>query len=294
MRKTTVAAIQMGCGSDVKENIEKASELIREAAAQGAQVILPPELFERPYFCQERRYEYYGYARTPEEDDAVIHMKKLAKELETVIPVSFYEAGDHRQMFNSVAVIDADGSVCGIYRKTHIPDDHYYQEKFYFTPGDTGFRAFKTRYGTIGVGICWDQWFPESARCMALQGAELLFYPTAIGSEPILECDSMPHWRRCMQGHAAANLMPVIAANRIGKEVVEPDTENGGQKSALTFYGSSFLTDETGELKKTASRDQEEILIGEYDLDELAAKRLEWGLFRDRRPEMYRIIAGQK
>lgn len=294
MRKTTVAAIQMGCGSDVKENIEKASELIREAAAQGAQVILPPELFERPYFCQERRYEYYGYARTPEENDAVIHMKKLAKELETVIPVSFYEAGDHRQMFNSVAVIDADGSVRGIYRKTHIPDDHYYQEKFYFTPGDTGFRAFKTRYGTIGVGICWDQWFPESARCMALQGAELLFYPTAIGSEPILECDSMPHWRRCMQGHAAANLMPVIAANRIGKEVVEPDTENGGQKSALTFYGSSFLTDETGELKKTASRDQEEILIGEYDLDELAAKRLEWGLFRDRRPEMYRIIAGQK
>lgn len=294
MRKTTVAAIQMGCGSDVKENIEKASELIREAAAQGAQVILPPELFERPYFCQERRYEYYGYARTLEEDDAVIHMKKLAKELETVIPVSFYEAGDHRQMFNSVAVIDADGSVRGIYRKTHIPDDHYYQEKFYFTPGDTGFRAFKTRYGTIGVGICWDQWFPESARCMALQGAELLFYPTAIGSEPILECDSMPHWRRCMQGHAAANLMPVIAANRIGKEVVEPDTENGGQKSALTFYGSSFLTDETGELKKTASRDQEEILIGEYDLDELAAKRLEWGLFRDRRPEMYRIIAGQK
>lgn len=294
MRKTTVAAIQMGCGSDVKENIEKASELIREAAAQGAQVILPPELFERPYFCQERRYEYYGYARTPEEDDAVIHMKKLAKELETVIPVSFYEAGDHRQMFNSVAVIDADGSVRGIYRKTHIPDDHYYQEKFYFTPGDTGFRAFKTRYGTIGVGICWDQWFPESARCMALQGAELLFYPTAIGSEPILECDSMPHWRRCMQGHAAANLMPVIAANRIGKEVVEPDTENGGQKSALTFYGSSFLSDETGELKKTASRDQEEILIGEYDLDELATKRLEWGLFRDRRPEMYRIIAGQK
>lgn len=294
MRKTTVAAIQMGCGSDVKENIEKASELIREAAAQGAQVILPPELFERPYFCQERRYEYYRYARTPEENDAVIHMKKLAKELETVIPVSFYEAGDHRQMFNSVAVIDADGSVRGIYRKTHIPDDHYYQEKFYFTPGDTGFRAFKTRYGTIGVGICWDQWFPESARCMALQGAELLFYPTAIGSEPILECDSMPHWRRCMQGHAAANLMPVIAANRIGKEVVEPDTENGGQKSALTFYGSSFLTDETGELKKTASRDQEEILIGEYDLDELATKRLEWGLFRDRRPEMYRIIAGQK
>lgn len=280
----------MGCGSDVKENIEKASELIREAAAQGAQVILPPELFERPYFCQERRYEYYGYARTPEEDDAVIHMKKLAKELETVIPVSFYEAGDHRQMFNSVAVIDADGSVCGIYRKTHIPDDHYYQEKFYFTPGDTGFRAFKTRYGTIGVGICWDQWFPEAARSMALLGAELLFYPTAIGSEPILECDSMPHWRRCMQGHSAANLMPVIAANRIGLETVEPSEENGGQTSSLTFYGSSFLTDETGELFKSASRDKEEILEKEYDLDELSAKRLEWGLFRDRRPEYYSII----
>lgn len=290
MRKTTVAAIQMGCGSDVKENIEKASELIREAAAQGAQVILPPELFERPYFCQERRYEYYGYARTPEEDDAVIHMKKLAKELETVIPVSFYEAGDHRQMFNSVAVIDADGSVCGIYRKTHIPDDHYYQEKFYFTPGDTGFRVFQTRFGTIGIGICWDQWFPETARSMALLGAELLFYPTAIGSEPILECDSMPHWRRCMQGHSAANLMPVIAANRIGLETVEPSEENGGQTSSLTFYGSSFLTDETGELFKSASRDKEEILEKEYDLDELSAKRLEWGLFRDRRPEYYSII----
>lgn len=290
MRKTTVAAIQMGCGSDVKENIEKASELIREAAAQGAQVILPPELFERPYFCQERRYEYYGYARTPEEDDAVIHMKKLAKELETVIPVSFYEAGDHRQMFNSVAVIDADGSVCGIYRKTHIPDDHYYQEKFYFTPGDTGFRIFQTRFGTIGIGICWDQWFPETARSMALLGAELLFYPTAIGSEPILECDSMPHWRRCMQGHSAANLMPVIAANRIGLETVEPSEENGGQTSSLTFYGSSFLTDETGELFKSASRDKEEILEKEYDLDELSAKRLEWGLFRDRRPEYYSII----
>lgn len=290
MRKTTVAAIQMGCGSDVKENIEKASELIREAAAQGAQVILPPELFERPYFCQERRYEYYGYARTPEEDDAVIHMKKLAKELETVIPVSFYEAGDHRQMFNSVAVIDADGSVRGIYRKTHIPDDHYYQEKFYFTPGDTGFRVFQTRFGTIGVGICWDQWFPETARSMALLGAELLFYPTAIGSEPILECDSMPHWRRCMQGHSAANLMPVIAANRIGLETVEPSEENGGQTSSLTFYGSSFLTDETGELLKKALRDKEEILEEEYDLDELSAKRLEWGLFRDRRPEYYSII----
>ena len=270
-----------------KENIEKASELIREAAAQGAQVILPPELFERPYFCQERRYEYYGYARTPEEDDAVIHMKKLAKELETVIPVSFYEAGDHRQMFNSVAVIDADGSVCGIYRKTHIPDDHYYQEKFYFTPGDTGFRAFKTRYGTIGVGICWDQWFPETARGLALKGAELLFYPTAIGSEPILGCDSMPHWRRCMMGHAACNLMPVIAANRIGTETVEPCAENGQQSSALTFYGSSFITDATGEVTEEMDRVSEGFILHTFDLDEIEEERRSWGLFRDRRPEIY-------
>mgnify|MGYP000593229224 CR=1 FL=1 len=293
MRKVKVAAVQMRCTRDVNANIANAEGLVRKAAADGAQIILLPELFERQYFCQERQYEYYEFAKPVEENDAVKHFAKVAEELKVVLPISFYEK-DGKRLFNTVAILDADGTNLGIYRKTHIPDDHYYQEKFYFTPGDTGFRIFETRYGKIGIGICWDQWFPESARCMALQGAELLFYPTAIGSEPILECDSMPHWRRCMQGHAAANLMPVIAANRIGKEVVEPDTENGGQKSALTFYGSSFLTDETGELKKTASRDQEEILIGEYDLDELAAKRLEWGLFRDRRPEMYGIIAGQK
>ena len=293
MRKVKVAAVQMRCTRDVNMNIANAEKLVRVAAVDGAQIILLPELFERQYFCQERRYDYYQFATPVMENPAVRYFQRVCASLQVVIPISFYER-DVNRLFNSVAMIDADGSILGVYRKTHIPDDHYYQEKFYFTPGDTGFRIFETRYGKIGIGICWDQWFPESARCMALQGAELLFYPTAIGSEPILECDSMPHWRRCMQGHAAANLMPVIAANRIGKEVVEPDTENGGQKSVLTFYGSSFLTDETGELKKTASRDQEEILIGEYDLDELATKRLEWGLFRDRRPEMYRIIAGQK
>lgn len=293
MRKVKTAAIQMQCSTELQENLEKAEKKIREAAAEGANIILLPELFEREYFCQQRRYDFYHYAKTAEENEAVQMGVRLAKELGVVLPISFYEK-EVNNLYNSIACIDADGTILGIYRKTHIPDDHYYQEKFYFTPGDTGFRVFETRYGKIGIGICWDQWFPESARCMALQGAELLFYPTAIGSEPILECDSMPHWRRCMQGHAAANLMPVIAANRIGKEAVEPDTENGGQKSVLTFYGFSFLTDETGELKKTASRDQEEILIGEYDLDELATKRLEWGLFRDRRPEMYRIIAGQK
>ena len=293
MRKVKVAATQMSCSWNREEVLDKAEKLVRKAAAEGANIILLQELFETPYFCQKQKFEYFDLAKPLSENAAVKRFTEVAKELQVVLPISFYEKAGNTA-FNTIAIIDADGTILGTYRKTHIPDGLPYAEKFYFTPGDTGFKVWKTKYADIGVGICWDQWFPESARCMALQGAELLFYPTAIGSEPILECDSMPHWRRCMQGHAAANLMPVIAANRIGKEVVEPDTENGGQKSALTFYGSSFLTDETGELKKTASRDQEEILIGEYDLDELATKRLEWGLFRDRRPEMYRIIAGQK
>ena len=287
MREVTIAAIQMSCSRDVKENIEKAAKLIRAAAEAGAQIILPSELFERQYFCQERRYDYYDYAKPLSENDAVQSMKALAKELGVVIPVSFYEAGEGRQLFNSVAVIDADGEVLGIYRKTHIPDDHYYQEKFYFTPGNTGFKAFKTRYATIGVGICWDQWFPETARAMAVKGAELLFYPTAIGSEPILECDSMPHWRRAMQGHAAANLMPVIAANRIGTEEVVPCEENGGQRSALTFYGSSFITDQTGELVAEADREKEQVILATFDLNEMQENRLSWGIFRDRRPECY-------
>ena len=283
----------MSCTGSVQENIEKAERLVRKAAADGAQIILLPELFENWYFCQERNYESYKLAKPLMENDAVLHFQKVAKELSVVLPISFYER-DINVYYNSVAVIDADGSVLGIYRKTHIPDDHYYQEKFYFTPGDTGFKVWDTKYARIGVGICWDQWFPETARGMAVQGAELLFYPTAIGSEPILDCDSMPHWRRCMQGHAAANLMPVIAANRIGREVVQPCAENGGQESALEFYGSSFLTDETGEVILSASRDKEEILSQTYELDELRAKRLEWGLFRDRRPEYYGIIAGEK
>ena len=292
MREVKAAAVQMRCVSDAASNLQTAERLIRQAAAEGAQIILLPELFERPYFCQERQYGYYQYARTAEENAAVARLSALARELRVVLPVSFYER-DGNRLYNSAAILDADGSLLGVYRKTHIPDDHYYQEKFYFTPGDTGFQAFATKYGTIGVGICWDQWFPESARCMALKGAELLFYPTAIGSEPILACDSMPHWRRCMQGHAATNLMPVIAANRIGEESVEPCEENGMQSSKLNFYGSSFMTDETGELIKSASRDTEEILMTEYDLSDLMAKRLEWGLFRDRRPEYYGIIAGK-
>ena len=293
MSKIKAAAIQMKCSTNPKESLSHAEEMVREAAANGANVILLPELFEREYFCQQRRYDFYQYAKTVEENKAVQMGKRLAKELQVVLPISFYEK-DVNNLYNSVACIDADGTLLGVYRKTHIPDDHYYQEKFYFTPGDTGFKAFKTRYGTIGIGICWDQWFPETARSMALLGAEILLYPTAIGSEPILECDSMPHWGRVMQGHAAANLMPVIAANRIGTETVEPCEGNGGQTSALNFYGSSFIADETGELISEASRDQEEILYSEFDLAELAQKRLEWGLFRDRRPEMYGIIAGKK
>jgi N-carbamoylputrescine amidase len=251
------------------------------------------ELFETPYFCQKQKFEYFDLAKPLSENAAVKRFTEVAKELQVVLPISFYEKAGNTA-FNTIAIIDADGTILGTYRKTHIPDGLPYAEKFYFTPGDTGFKVFDTKYGCIGIGICWDQWFPETARAMALLGAELLFYPTAIGSEPILECDSMPHWRRCMQGHAAANLMPVIAANRIGREVVQPCAENGGQESALEFYGSSFLTDETGEVILSASRDKEEILSQTYELDELRAKRLEWGLFRDRRPEYYGIIAGEK
>ena len=286
MRKVKYAGIQMQCTKSVEENIAKADKMVRKAASEGAKIILLPELFERQYFCQERNYDYYLYARSLEEDEAVNHFKKVAAELEVVLPISFYEK-DVNVFYNTTAVIDADGSVLGIYRKTHIPDDHYYQEKFYFTPGDTGFKVWDTRYGKIGIGICWDQWFPETARGMAVQGAEILFYPTAIGSEPILEVDSMPHWRRCMQGHAACNVMPVVAANRIGEEYVEPSDENGGQKSSLVFYGSSFVTDSTGEIVMQASRDKEEIVYGESDLDENRDLRVSWGLFRDRRPQMY-------
>ena len=286
MRNITVAAIQMQCSKIVEENIDKAEKMVREAASNGAQVILLPELFEREYFCQQRRYDFYKYALPTDENPAVLATKKLAKELSVVLPVSFYEK-DGNVLYNSLAWIDADGTLLGVYRKTHIPDDHFYQEKFYFTPGNTGFMVFDTKYGRLGAGICWDQWFPETARVLALKGAEIIFYPTAIGSEPILDTDSMAHWRRCMQGHSASNLVPVVAANRIGKEDVEPCEENAGLKSSLIFYGSSFITDETGEIVKSASRDKEEILLKTFDLDLIAENRLSWGLFRDRRPEMY-------
>lgn len=285
MRQVKVAALQFSCSKDVQENINKAEKMVREAADNGANIILLPELFERQYFCQEKRYDYYDYALPLEKNPAVNRFKEVAKELSVVILVSFYER-DIDRLFNTVAMIDADGSVLGIYRKTHIPDDHFYQEKFYFTPGDTGFKVFDTRFGCIGVGICWDQWFPETARCMAVQGAEMLLYPTAIGSEPILDVDSSGHWRRVMQGHAAANLMPVVAANRIGVETVEPFKENAGQSSSLDFYGCSFIADATGDIIASAKQ-EETILYGEFDLDVLKEERLSWGLFRDRRPETY-------
>lgn len=288
MRQVKVAALQFSCSRDVQENINKAEKMVREAADNDANIILLPELFERQYFCQEKRYDYYDYALPLEKNPAVNRFKEVAKELGVVIPVSFYER-DIDRLFNTVAMIDADGSVLGIYRKTHIPDDHFYQEKFYFTPGDTGYKVFDTRFGCIGVGICWDQWFPETARCMAVQGAEMLLYPTAIGSEPILDVDSSSHWRRVMQGHAAANLMPVVTANRIGVETVGPCKKNTGQSSSLDFYGCSFIADATGDIIASAKQ-EETILYGEFDLDALKEDRLSWGLFRDRRPETYVIM----
>ncbi|GIP40480.1 N-carbamoylputrescine amidohydrolase [Paenibacillus sp. J31TS4] len=282
MRKVTVAATQMSCSCDIEENIAKADKLVREAAARGAQIILLQELFETPYFCQKEKADYYVYATELEENRAINHFRKVAKELQVVLPISFYEKKNYAR-YNSLAVIDADGEVLGRYRKSHIPDGPGYEEKFYFNPGDTGFQVWKTRYAKIGVGICWDQWYPESARCMALMGAELLFYPTAIGSEPQdTSIDSKDHWQMCMRGHAASNLMPVIASNRIG---LEEDEE-----SSITFYGSSFIAGPQGNLVEEAGRDEETVLVAEFDLDQLETQRIEWGIFRDRRPDLYKII----
>lgn len=292
MNMVRVSAVQMAMGKSRDENIERAQKLVREAASQGANIVLLPELFETPYFCQERNYEYYSLAYETEKDPAVKKMLELSRELNIVIPVSFFECARNLR-FNSVAIIDC-GKLLGVYRKTHIPDDHFYQEKFYFSPGDTGFKVFSTTFGKIGVGICWDQWFPEAARCMALMGAEILFYPTAIGSEPILDVDSMPHWRRCMQGHSAANIVPVVAANRVGIETVEPSYENNNQTSSLSFYGSSFITDEVGEIRQSADRTSETVITAEFDLHKIEEERLSWGIFRDRRPEQYGIICGSE
>lgn len=278
MQNVKIAATQMACTWDRKATLETADRLVREAAKKGANIILLQELFETPYFCQLQKFEYMELATALEENPAVNHFKKLAKELDVVLPISFFERVGNTQ-FNSIAIIDADGEVLGVYRKTHIPDGLPYAEKFYFTPGDTGFRVWNTKYGRIGVGICWDQWFPETARSLALLGAEILLFPTAIGSEPTLEKDSRIHWRNTMAGHAAANMMPLVASNRISRETDEA--------SEMTFYGSSFIADQHGEIAEQADDHTETVLVHEFDLDELARERREWGIFRDRRPEMY-------
>lgn len=282
MRKVTVAATQMSCSNQVEDNIKKAEKFVREAARQGAQIILLQELFETPYFCQKEKSDYYCYATETAGNKAINHFKIIAKELKVVLPISFYEKKNYAR-YNSIAIIDADGEILGTYRKSHIPDGPGYEEKFYFNPGDTGFQVWDTVYGKIGVGICWDQWYPEAARCMTLMGAELLFYPTAIGSEPQDgSIDSKDHWQACMLGHAASNLIPVIASNRVGLEEDED--------SSITFYGSSFIAGPQGNKIVEAGREEETVLVSEFDLDQLEIQRIEWGIFRDRRPDLYKII----
>lgn len=282
MRKAVTAVTQMSCSAKIEENISKAEVLVRKAAAQGAQIILLQELFETPYFCQKEKTEYFIYANEVESNKAVIHFRRLAQELDIVLPISFFEK-KNCAYYNSVAMIDAGGEILGTYRKSHIPDGPGYEEKFYFNPGDTGFRVWNTRYGKIGVGICWDQWYPEAARCMTLMGAEMLLYPTAIGSEPEDgSIDSRDHWQTCMLGHAAANLIPVLASNRVG---VEADDD-----SQITFYGSSFIAGPQGNKLIEANRTEEGVWLAEFDLDQLARQRIEWGIFRDRRPDLYKLL----
>jgi N-carbamoylputrescine amidase len=282
----TVAAVQMAMAPDVATNEDRAEGLVRRAAADGAHVVVLPELFTGPYFCIDARPEHFGRAQPLEGNPTVARFAALAAELGVVLPVSFYERSG-QATFNSVAVVDADGAVLGTYRKSHIPDGPGYTEKYYFNPGDTGFRVWETAHGTIGVGICWDQWFPEAARAMALLGAELLVYPTAIGTEPPdPSWDSKDHWQRVMQGHAGANLMPVVAANRVGTEVGAADDGVLGHRE-ITFHGSSFLTDNTGAIAAEADRTSEAVVSATFDLDELRAQRHAWGLFRDRRPDLY-------
>ncbi len=279
MRSVTVAAIQCPLGGPRAENIARVERHVREAARRGAQVVLPPELFEGPYFCREESADWFVEARAADADEAVARMRDVARELGVVIPVSFFERAGQAH-FNSVAVVDADGSVLGTYRKSHIPDGPGYEEKFYFRPGDTGFRAWKTRHGTVGVGICWDQWFPESARAMMLLGAEVLLYPTAIGSEPHEpDLDTRDPWQRAMIGHAVSNVVPVVAANRIGTE--------SGQR----FYGSSFIADNRGDKVAELGRDDEGVVVASFDLDAMARTRAAWGFFRDRRPELYDVLS---
>jgi N-carbamoylputrescine amidase len=280
MRNVTIAATQMACGKNAAENIARAEKLVRQAAENGAQIILIQELFETPYFCQDEIHAYFGLAKPLLENAAIAHFAPIAKELGVVLPISVFEKAG-QNFFNTIVILDADGTNLGYYRKSHIPDGPGYSEKFYFSPGDTGFKVWDTKYARIGVGICWDQWFPETARAMVLMGAELLFFPTAIGSEPQdATLDSRDHWQRTMQGHAAANLTPLVASNRTG-------TEPGANNTSLTFYGSSFIADYTGGKVAEASRTEETVLTATFDLDAIAHIRASWGVFRDRRPDLY-------
>ena len=280
MRQVTLAATQMACGPDRAANAANAKKLVRTAKAKGAQVILIQELFATPYFCKDQAAKHFALAEPFENNALIGEFSNLAREFNVVLPLSYFERANNAH-FNSLAMIDADGSVLGNYRKSHIPDGPGYQEKYYFNPGDTGFKVFRTRHGAIGAGICWDQWFPEAARAMALMGAEILVYPTAIGSEPppAPAVDSSAHWRRVMQGHAGANYVPLIASNRIGREV--------GETCEITFYGTSFIAGPTGEILADAGRDAEAVITASVDLDAIAVARSSWGMFRDRRPELY-------
>ena len=280
--KLTLAATQFACSTDAAANLDRAEQAVREAAGKGAQVVLLQELFETPYFCKDHLASHFDLARPVANNAVLARFAALARELEVVLPVSFFEQAQNAY-FNSLAMLDADGRLLGVYRKSHIPEGPGYHEKYYFSPGDTGFRVWDTRYGALGVGICWDQWFPEAARCMALMGAEVLLYPTAIGSEPHdASIDSRDHWQRCMQGHAAANLVPLVASNRVGTE--------RGQQHEMTFYGSSFIADATGAKVAEAGRSGEAVLTATFDLDAVRAQRRAWGVFRDRRPELYAPI----
>ena len=280
MREVTVAATQMACSNETDKNVSNAEKLVRQAASEGAQIILIQELFESQYFCMDQKEELFDLSKPFDDHPTIKKFSELAKELKVVLPVSFFEKAN-RAHYNSVAIVDADGSVLGKYRKSHIPDGPGYQEKFYFNPGDTGFKVWNTKYAKIGVGICWDQWFPEAARSMVLSGAELLLYPTAIGGEPEDDgFDSSDMWQRAMIGHSASNQIPVIASNRIGTEK-GIDIEN-------YFYGRSFVTNHVGDKIAEGSRDKEEVLIGKINLSEAETLRNVWGVFRDRRPELYK------
>jgi N-carbamoylputrescine amidase len=284
MPTVTFAATQFACSWDLPANLDAAERVVRAAAGQGAQVVLVQELFATPYFCITERPEFFAHAQPFEGNPIVARFAALARELAVVLPVSFFERAGPAH-FNSLAMVDADGRVLGRYRKTHIPQGPGYEEKYYFSPGDTGFRVWDTAFGRIGVGICWDQWFPEAARAMALMGAEAIFYPTAIGSEPPSPgYDSQPHWETVMRGHAAANILPVVAANRVGREAAPEGT-------AVTFYGSSFITDPTGALLAKAPRQGEAVITAAIDMGAAAELRRTWGLFRDRRPDCYRALA---